>query len=252
MDYGVIIIDDEKEINSGFAQYFPWKKLGYAVVGQFSGAREALEFVKREPVDLVVSDIIMPGMSGIDLAREMSVMTLDPRPLLVIFSAYSDFRYAQQAMQYGCSDYILKSIDYEDLITVFTRLRQKLDETRGAQARPVKDKIIDTVQRYVKENPAGANLEDAAALVYLSASYLSRYFKQKTGESFTDYLCEQRMGLAGEMLADMQYKIYEISELLGYMNPFNFTRSFKKYYGVSPRDYRYSRLGRILPGDEET
>lgn len=252
MAYRVVIIDDEKEINSGFAQYFPWRKLGYAVTGQFSGAKEALEFVKREPVDLVVSDIVMPGMSGIDLAREMSAITLDPRPMLIIFSAHSDFRYAQQAMQYGCSDYILKTIDYEDLITVFTRLRQKLDETWGVQTPPVKDKIIDTVQRYVKGNPAGANLEDAAALVYLSASYLSRYFKQKTGASFTDYLCGQRMGLASEMLSDMQYKIYEISELLGYTNPFNFTRSFKKYYGVSPRDYRYSRLGRILPGDEET
>ena len=63
MAYQIIIIDDEKEISTGFAQFFPWANLGFFVAGQFTGAKAALEFIKSNPVDMIVSDIIssIPG-----------------------------------------------------------------------------------------------------------------------------------------------------------------------------------------------
>ncbi len=253
MAYQIIIIDDEKEISTGFAQFFPWANLGFFVAGQFTGAKAALEFIKSNPVDMIVSDIIMPGMTGIDLARELSTMTLEPQPLVILFSAHSEFEYARQALKYKCTDYVLKTTEYEELIQIFSRLKEQLDERNSAAVANdnFEDKVITEIKEYVKQNPASANLEEAASRVYLSASYVSRYFKQKTDMNFSDYVTAYKMQLASELLTDLQYKIYEISTMSGYANPVNFTRSFKKHYGISPREYRFEKMGRILPGDEE-
>ncbi|WMC91080.1 response regulator transcription factor [Kineothrix sp. MB12-C1] len=252
MSYKVIIIDDEKEISTGFAQFFPWTKLGFTVSGQFSGGVPALEYIKSNPVDIVISDVIMPGMTGIEFAREISLLELEPRPLVILFSAYDEFKYVREAMKYKCTDYIPKTTEYEELIQIFTSLKKQLDERCSASADEDKeDKIITQIKEYVKQNPADANLEEAASRVYMSASYISRYFKQRTDLNFSDYVSSYKMQLASEMLMDLQYKIYEISMFFGYANPVNFTRSFKKHYGISPREFRYEKMGRILPEDEE-
>jgi YesN/AraC family two-component response regulator len=249
----VVIIDDEKEISNGFARFFPWKEIGFTVAGQFSGAKSALQYIKKNPVDVVVSDVIMPGMTGIDLARELANTKLSPQPLFVLFSAYDEFEYIREALWYRCTDYILKSTQYEELIAIFSRLKERIDkerkilpETEGAGE---DDRIISLIKGYIREHPREASLETASALVFLSPPYVSRYFKKKTHLSFSEYLLRQKMTLAASLLLQLRYKIYDISSLLGYTNPVNFTRRFKKFYGVSPRQYRFKKLGRIHPGD---
>lgn len=253
MPYRLIIIDDEKEISSGFAQYFPWAQLGFKVTAQFSRAKEALDFVRENAVDVIVTDVIMPGMTGIEFAKELSLLKMDYRPSVVFFSAYDKFQYAQQALEYGGCQYILKSAGYDELVDIFSRLRRKLDACRPAGGADASggDKVVSTIRRYVFEHPADASLEEASALVYLSPAYVSRYFKQKTGQNFADFLLEQRMQKAAGLLRDLQYKIYDISAMVGYSNPFNFTRSFKKHFGMTPKEYRFHVLGRILPEDED-
>jgi YesN/AraC family two-component response regulator len=243
MPYRIVIIDDEKEISNGFARFFPWKGLGFTVIGQFSGAKSALQFIKNNPVDLVVSDVIMPGMSGIDLARELAENPLDPRPLVVLFSAHNEFEYAREALRYRCTDYILKSAEYDELIEIFRRLKERMDRESHVTGES-KDRIIETVKNYIRTHTVDANLDDAAARVYMSPGYLSRYFKEKTSRSFSDCLMRVRMERAGSLLTDLKNKIYDVSSELGYTNPENFARSFKKFYGVSPREYRQERLGR--------
>lgn len=253
MAYKIIIIDDEKEISTGFAQFFPWANLGFSVVGQFTGALAALEYIKSNPVDMIVSDVIMPGMTGIDLARELSTMTFKQPPLVILFSAHDEFEYVRQALKYKCTDYVPKTTEFEELIQIFGCLKKQLDERCSIvdSNADEEDKIIAQIKEYVKQNTAGANLEEAAAKVYMSASYVSRYFKQRTDMNFSNYVSAYKMQLASEMLTDLRYKIYEISTIFGYTNPVNFTRSFKKYYGISPREFRFEKMGRILPEDEE-
>jgi YesN/AraC family two-component response regulator len=244
LSYRLIVIDDEKEISNGFARFFPWKDLGFTVVGQFQGARSALQFIEKNPVDVVVSDVLMPGMSGIDLAKELAETKPDPRPLVILFSAYDEFEYAREALRYHCADYILKSAGYEELIRIFSRLREQMDRERKIPPPADDDRIIASIREYVRKNPARADLETASSLVYLSPAYVSRYFKLKTSMSFSDYLMKVRMELAGSLLADLQYKIYDVSFKVGYTNPENFARSFRKFFGVSPKEYRFEKLGR--------
>lgn len=82
------------------------------------------------------------------------------------------------------------------------------------------------MQEYVRRAPMRATLDGAAQAAYMSASYASRYFKQHTGKGFMEYVLEEKMRLAAALLADPQYKIYEISEKMGYTNPVNFARTF--------------------------
>jgi two-component system response regulator YesN len=71
--------------------------------------------------------------------------------------------------------------------------------------------------------------------------YVSKYFKQKTGQNFSNYVIEVKMRKAAELISNFNYKTYEVSELMGYTNPKNFTRTFKSFYGKGPREYKNSQ-----------
>ncbi|WP_304944114.1 helix-turn-helix domain-containing protein, partial [Vallitalea guaymasensis] len=94
------------------------------------------------------------------------------------------------------------------------------------------------IKNITKNNYQNVTLQYVADKVNISPSYLSKYFKSKTGENFSDYVLKIKMEKARELLMDIKYKTYEVSELVGYTNPKNFTRAFKKYFGQSPRNYR--------------
>jgi two-component system response regulator YesN len=264
MAYKLIIVDDETEISAGFAQFFPWKNLGFEVVAHFTDASRAFEYMRNNPVDVVVSDVVMPGVTGLDLARMISEAGFKVQPYVLLFSAYDKFEYARKALKYKCTDYILKSSEYDELIEIFSRLKVTIDQERKAltAARETgqndllpdavrQDKIISAIIGYIMKDPSQADLKGAADTVYMSPAYISHYFRQKTGMSFSDFLLSQKMRIASELLQKLQYKVYEISEKLGYRNPANFTRTFKKFYNMSPKDYRFRKMGRLLPGDEE-
>ena len=102
--YRLIIVDDEFEIRNGLSRYFPWESVGVEAAAVFENARGALDYIRRNPVDVVLTDIEMPGMSGIELARVIHEQRL---PVKVIFlSAYKKFEYARDAISYRVVHYI--------------------------------------------------------------------------------------------------------------------------------------------------
>ncbi len=285
--YRLLIADDEEEIRNGLADCFPWGEVGFRVTARAENGKRALEIIEHEEVDAVLTDIRMPLMSGIDLARHIFERHLD---LPVVFlSAYKDFAYAQKAIQYGVRRYVLKPTDYSELASVFSALKRELDsgispatpdapEGNGAhvpKSRPDADgaaatrsegdadraqatrsepdarraqttrpdSIIDFVKGYVRREYATASLASAARMAHLNAQYLSRLFKSATGEHFNEYLQRIKMKKAAELLADVGYATYEVSAIVGYRNPKNFTRSFKRHFGMPPRAYRLSARG---------
>lgn len=260
--YKLMIVDDEREINTGFAQFFPWREIGFEVVAQKQDARSALAYIEAQDVDVIVSDIVMPGMNGLDLAKAIHDMDLEPRPHVLIFSAYSEFSYAQRAMKYKCTEYILKSAEHDELIDIFTRLKKTIDEERDVQANlstfeldlpemAKNDQVIQEILSYIKENLETVNLDTAAELVYMSPAYVSHYFSTRCKMTFSDCVLTLRMQEAARLLQDPGLKIYDVSERLGYKNPTNFTRTFRKHFGTSPKDYRYSYFGRHDSYDTE-
>ncbi|REE85309.1 helix-turn-helix protein [Paenibacillus taihuensis] len=241
--YNLMIVDDEIEIRTGLKNYFPWNEIGYEVVCEAENGKQALELLKEQHVDVILSDIMMPVMTGLELAKELHG---NESPIKLVFlSGYSDFQYAKQAMIYSVKNYLVKPTVYKELVEVFQSLKTELDKERS-KAEPrmeaadpkQENRYIAAIKKFIDESYTNVTLESASNYVHLNHSYTSKLFKQQTGMTFMDYVIQVKMQKAAELLADPTYKTYEISELLGYTNPHNFTRSFKRIYGKSPREYR--------------
>lgn len=254
--YKLVIADDEYEIRTGLANYFPWDNIGFEVVYTAKDGKEALDYLLTHPVDVLICDIRMPVMTGIDLVKEIYDSKINIKTIFL--SGYKEFEYAKKAISYGVKNYIVKPTKYNEIIDVFSKIKLELDE-EYAEKQEIKnhitdepekhekedvcahDKIVGYIKSYVNKNYKNATLEEIAQNVYMNPDYLSKFFKQKTGQNFSDYLTVVRMKKAAELLSNIKYKTYEISDMVGYSNSHNFTRAFKKYYGVAPREYRYSQ-----------
>jgi two-component system response regulator YesN len=122
--FRAIIVDDEELIATNLKQAVPWEELDFRVAGVFANGAAALDFVRREGADLVVTDIRMPAMTGTELARSLSRLP-DP-PLVLFLTGYGEFDYAREAIRYGVYDYILKPIDYRELADAVYGAAEKL------------------------------------------------------------------------------------------------------------------------------
>ena len=236
--YRLIIVDDEPKIAEGMAQLFPWENIGFEVVGSFTSAREALERLREEPADVVLSDIQMPDMNGLELCR---ALLSQPDLHVVLFSSYQNYEYFRSAIQLGVEDYLLKPLTYTALTECFARLKEKLDRCREAEPERPEDyyqQLVAQVDEYILGHLQDATLVRCAKRVSLSPSYLSRIYKEHSGSSFTERLLRLRMEKACALLRRPDCKTYDVAYDVGYDNPKNFSRAFKACMGCTPSEYR--------------
>ncbi len=142
--YRVLLADDEEEIREGISRKIDWDALGFTLVGQAENGAEALEMVEQLRPDVVLTDIKMPFMDGLELCRQLKPRL--PAAKLVVFSGFDDFAYAQQAIGLEVSEYILKPINAAELESVLTRLRQQIVEERLAR------RDVETLRRRYAES----------------------------------------------------------------------------------------------------
>ena len=120
----VLIVDDEPGIREGFRHIFDWDGLGLALIGTASSGEEALSIIREVSPDIVISDIVMQGISGLQLIQETrDAGNTDTQFILI--SGYNEFKYAQKAISLGVAAYILKPIDKAELEDALIRIRQK-------------------------------------------------------------------------------------------------------------------------------
>ncbi len=249
----MIIVDDEAELREGISNYFPWDSLGIQVAGIFENGRTAFAYLKAHQVDIVLTDIRMPLMGGLELiehAKEIS-----PSTCYVILSGYREFEYAKKGLLLGVKDYIVKPTKYSQIYQVFSRITAELDcrgTARQEDARPSscsqgqqgeERSVVSSVKTFIRAHYDQVTLESAAEYVRLNPYYLSTYFKQQTGEKFSDYLLRVKMEAAASLLERGTQNIKEIGEAVGYTNPNSFARAFRQYYNCNPKEYRRKKLG---------
>ena len=135
MVYKVVRAEDEPIIRCGIASCIPWQEAGFELAGTASNGREALQICAREHIDVIISDIRMPVMDGLELVREAK--KINPGVKAVMVSSYSEFQYAQEAVKTGVVvDYLLKpTMDPEDLVEVLKRCKERLDEEKASRER---------------------------------------------------------------------------------------------------------------------
>lgn len=131
--YKVMLVDDEEVIRSGLRLKIDWSAYGFQVADEAGHGKEALRKLERQPVDLVITDVRMPVMNGLEFLQAYAAGQSEPGAQFVILSGYNDFAYAQTALRAGASDYLLKPVVREELIRVLQRTRERLDERARRQ-----------------------------------------------------------------------------------------------------------------------
>ncbi|MBB6732198.1 response regulator transcription factor [Cohnella zeiphila] len=122
--FKVLIVDDEPQIRTGLGTIIPWESFGFVVAGAAEDGEEALALAGELHPDLVITDIKMPGMDGIELSRELRARR--PELPILILSGYNEFSYAKEALRYGVAEYLLKPVDPAELSGVLERIYEKL------------------------------------------------------------------------------------------------------------------------------
>lgn len=252
MKYKLLIVDDESLSRTTLCNCFSWEQVGFELVGQASNGQTALDFLKKNTVHVLLCDIYMPILNGIELVKILN--TWDNPPITIFFSGYRDFEYARQAITLGVRSYILKPIKYDDLLQTFTTIKLELDKKHNITQEPLsayeQDNFVVNVHHYVNNNLRTANLKDLSSQLYMNSCYVSQLYKQKTNQNFSDYLLKVRMKKAADLLKTTQEKIYTISAMVGYNNAKNFARAFLAFYGKTPTEYRDQHRIKIVAKEE--
>lgn len=126
--YKVMLVDDERLILQGILNIIDWEKLGMRVIHMAENGKEALEKNKEDPVDIIITDINMPVITGLDLIKTMK--KINKRVKFIVLSGYDDFSYARTAMKYGVENYILKPIDEEELEAALIDINRKIKDEK--------------------------------------------------------------------------------------------------------------------------
>ncbi|WP_214628214.1 response regulator [Paenibacillus agaridevorans] len=124
--FRVVIADDEYDIRQGLKHVIDWYGEDFVIVGEAEDGDEALELYKKERPNLLITDIKMPGLNGLQLSR--AVKELDENAKIIILSGYDDFAFAKEAIQYGVSSYLLKPVDEDELRAVLASVRRALED----------------------------------------------------------------------------------------------------------------------------
>lgn len=120
----VVLIDDKKSIVEGMKYLIEWEQYGFEIAAALRCAADAISFVKQNHVDLIISDIRMPGISGLELIQE--IRKTDSRIKFIIISGYAEFEYVKKAMDYRADGYLLKPIDEDELIALLNRVKDEI------------------------------------------------------------------------------------------------------------------------------
>lgn len=132
--YRAIIIDDEETVRAGLRSHFDWERHGVSVAAEFPDCEKAYQYIREHPVELVVTDVVTPHMDGITLAKKLR--SEFPAVQIVFISGHADVQFLREAMKSSAIDYILKSVDMDELSAAISRVVERLDR-RGREKRRV-------------------------------------------------------------------------------------------------------------------
>ncbi|NIK78592.1 YesN/AraC family two-component response regulator [Paenibacillus castaneae] len=261
----LLIAEDVKTVRDMLVKAIPWEKMGIKLLGSAENGEEALAWLEREAPDLLLTDIGMPRMNGLELIA--AVKARKPSVRCIILSGLNEFEHARQAVKLQVLEYVLKPIDPQEIQTVFMRAASQLRKEREARQESdfalqsakeklpnlmeglpaeewagslKKKKLVEQALQYLKEHYARRELalSDVSGSVGLSDKYLNVIFKEVTGMTMNHWIIRLRMEEASRLLENPGIKIYEVCDRIGYTDQDHFRESFKKQYGLTPTEFR--------------
>ena len=126
--YKVLLVDDEEEVRNAIEQRINWEELGFEVIGKAQNGVKAMEIAEKLQPDVVITDIKMPYMNGLELARNLKEE--NPGVRILILTGFDEFEYAKEAVHLEIEEYILKPVNANELSECLKRLKNVLDKER--------------------------------------------------------------------------------------------------------------------------
>lgn len=251
----VLIAEDEDMIRKGLIYTIDWLSMGCVVVAEAANGQEGLEKILEYKPDVVIADICMPFLDGIEMIKKASEQV---RFQSVLLTSYADFEYARRAIEARVCEYLLKPVDEAVLGELMERLGNEIASSRqkeqvleqaelegGAMNLEYYMQLDRSDNQYVSRTIGiirerfgeRLSIEGISEELGVSASYLSRKFKEITGQTFLDFLNKYRVQQAVQLLNQRIYRISEISEAVGFSDYKHFCAVFKKYTLKSPTKF---------------
>ncbi|WP_226670948.1 response regulator transcription factor [Metabacillus litoralis] len=248
----ILIVDDEPRTRQGLKKTLDLWANGKYQIFTASNGEEAIEFMQQHKVHILITDIRMPEITGLQLlkmAKEQEIY-----PVIIVISAYSEFEYAQEALRLGVTNYLLKPISKKVLIEAVEAAEQSVVKLEQAG---MIEKVVDKkLVHLYSQNPSNPEpireaiqyindhikneltQKEVAEHVHLNPSYLSVLFKEHVKLTFSEYVTRRRIQRAKELLISTNLPINDISEESGYKTAKYFIKIFKEMEGVTPSAYR--------------
>lgn len=242
----VLIVDDEPYMVEYMKTVVDWEKYGFERVLTAGGGSLAKDLIMEHKPELLITDIKMPKISGLDLCALIEEKEYPTKTIII--SGYSDFEYAKQAVRYGVSEYLVKPVLKTDFVETLERIMEKYFgqeagiSTWDAGASGDKRSAVAYVKRYIDDHcEEDLSLEMLGNVVHLHPAYLSKIFKEVSDVNISSYIADVKMQKAAELLEETDLKIQEVMKRLGYQKSQYFAGLFKEKYGMTPKEYRISK-----------
>ena len=254
----VLIAEDEAPIGRELKTLIHSLDSSFEVTRHALNGKEAIHFLKNEPIDVLFTDINMPVVDGFALLSH--VKEYYPNIRCVILTGFSEFSYAKKAVSFGVVEYLLKPIDVNELASLLGKLRQQVNasndyyhqqDSSTKEAIPMKKyvsskverkKLLLKIEKYLRDNyDQPISTKQLGETFGLVPSYLSKLYRNHYGLSPKDFVTQLRIQRAKTLIRESdEFFVRDVAALVGYDDPLHFSKLFRKATGYSPSEYRHS------------
>lgn len=235
-----VVADDESKIRLGVKLMIEDLGLAMKCIGEASDGQSLLEFLQVLKPDICFVDIRMPGITGIEAIRKGRTLSRDTK--WVIMTGYAEFEYAKEAISLGVEEYLLKPIDEDELIDIYSKIISQLsnkieiNNVQIAERDDLREEMTYFVQRNYNKD---ISIQMLADHFNISVPYASRMFHEKSGSKFIDYVTSVRMEQAIKIMETQpNLSVKRVSQMVGYSGARHFTKLFLKHTGQYPSMFK--------------
>jgi len=240
--YNVIVVDDEIDTLEMFNESISWEEYDCNLIKTFSGGAAALKYLKEHNVDILITDIKLGEISGIDIARYCYDNQLGTK--IIFMSAYADFEYAQYAIEYQIIAYIVKPLSYNAIVDSIRKAVNIIKNSNTTNEKS-ESKYITQIKDYIRLNyKKQLTIQQIANELHLSSAYIGQIFIQSEGEKIADYITKVRINKAKKiLLSDRDVKMNKVASQCGFETTSYFYKKFKQLEGITPYEFSKNNSG---------
>lgn len=243
--YNVMLVEDEVLLMKSLTRHIEALDMGFKVVCQCANGALALKALEDQNIHLIITDIMMPVMNGLQLSKTVSEQY--PYIKRLILTGYAEFEYAKEALRSGVSDYLLKPVAPDKLEEALVKIKLELGkeyklEEEHAMLGQNAAQIVEYASKFMLEHYMdNIDMTHFSQELGFSSAYLTKIFNKYKGCTPVKYLTDIRINRARQLLLNTDLPIRQIGEKVGYPDQFHFSKTFRKATGDSPSTFRSHR-----------